>query len=712
MDQVSPESMNPLLTASTLPYQLPPFDRIRIEHYREAFTQGMRRHREEVALIAGNRAAPGFDNTVVALERSGELLERVSSVFFNLNVSDGNEAMQQLESELAPALQAHEDAVLLDPVLFARIDALHEQRATLGLEPEQRQLLERYHTQFTRAGARLPEAAKQRLRQLNEQLSTLTTAFRQNVLKATADSAVVVESRAELEGLSEAQVGAAARAAQARGLAGRWLITLQNTTNQPLLAQLVNRDLRERVFKASAQRCRGGENDNTGIICRMVALRAERAALLGYPNHAAYQLEDESAGDPEAVRRMLLDLAPAALERAREDARDLRQLIAEHALEAGFEPFELEAWDWPFYAERLRKRRYDFDRAEVAPYFELERVLRDGVFHSAHELYGLTVRERTDLPVYHPDVRLFEVFDADGAPLALFLADCFARDSKQGGAWMSNFVRQARLLGLKPVVVNNANIPKPPAGEPALLTFEEVTTLFHEFGHALHGMLSDVRYPLLQGTNVPRDFVEYPSQFNEMWAREPCVLANFARHHRTGEPLPAELLRRVLAAQTFDQGYATTEYLAAALIDQGWHTLEAGQVPEAADVAGFEARVLARCGLDFAPAPPRYLSAYFLHIFSGGYSAGYYAYVWAEILARDTGSWIKANGGLSRSNGVTLRTKVLSRGRSHDPQAMFEDLYGGPPDVGPLVEYRGLKTITDNFDASGPGSGPYVSTVD
>lgn len=694
MDQASSASNNPLLTASTLPYQLPPFDRILTEHYREAFTQGMRQHREEVSRIAGNSEAPGFENTVVALERSGELLDRVSSVFFNLNVSDGNDAMQLLESELAPALQAHEDAVLLDPTLFARIEALYQKRSGLGLESEQQQLLERYHTQFTRAGARLPEAAKQKLRQLNEELSTLTTTFRQNVLRATTDGAVVVESRAELEGLSDAQIGAAARAAQARGLEGRWLIALQNTTSQPLLAQLSHRDLRERIYNASVQRCRGGENDNTRIICRLVSLRAERAALLGYASHAAYQLEDESAGNPEAVRRVLLDLAPAALARAREDAHDLQLLIAEHARESGFQAFELAAWDWPFYAERLRKRRYDFDRAEVAPYFELERVLLDGVFHSAHELYGLTVRERTDLPVYHPDVRLFEVFDADGAPLALFLADYFARDSKQGGAWMSNFVRQARLLGLKPVVVNNANIPKPSAGEPVLLTFEEVTTLFHEFGHALHGMLSDVRYPLLQGTNVPRDFVEYPSQFNEMWAREPRVLANFARHHRTGAPLPPELLQRVLAAQNFDQGYATTEYLAAAMIDQAWHTLKAGEVPGPAGVAAFEAKALAGCGLDFAAAPPRYLSAYFLHVFSGGYSAGYYAYVWAEILARDTGSWIKANGGLSRGNGATLRQKVLSRGRSHDPQAMFEDLYGGPPDVGPLVEYRGLRPVT------------------
>jgi peptidyl-dipeptidase Dcp len=500
----------------------------------------------------------------------------------------------------------------------------------------------------------------------------------------------VVDSAAELAGLSEEQVGAAAAAAAARGLVGKWLITLQNTTTQPLLAQLSNRALRERLFKASTARGRTGASDNTQIVQQLVALRAQRAALLGYTNHATYQLEDESAGSPAAVKRILTELVPAALARAREDAGDLQQLIDAHARAEGFAPFQLAAWDWPFYAERLRKARYDFDRAEVAPYFELNRVLRDGVFYAAHELYGLTFEERPELPVYHPDVRIFEVFDLDGAPLALFLADYFARDSKQGGAWMNNFVRQARLLGLKPVVANNLNVPKPQAGQPALLTFEEVTTLFHEFGHALHGMLSNVHYPLLQGTNVPRDFVEFPSQFNEMWARDPTVLANFARHYRTGERMPSALLAKVLAAQTFDQGYATTEYLAAALIDQAWHELGEQETEEAADPVRFEAGVLERYGIDPALVPPRYHTSYFAHVFSGGYSAGYYAYIWSEVLARDAGEWFSAHGGLRRANGANLRSKVLSRGRSLDPQAMFIDFYGRPPEVAPLVAYRGL----------------------
>jgi peptidyl-dipeptidase Dcp len=681
---------NPLLQASTLPYQLPPFDLVDNQHHREAFAAGMAAQLREIAAITAQDAPATFDNTIVALERSGELLDRAMAVFFNLIASNTNEVLQQFESELAPQLAAHEDAILLDSSLFARVSALYERRTQLSLEPEAVQLLGRYHTQFVRAGARLGDADKASLKALNGRLSTLMTRFKQNVLKATNEGAVVVDSVAELAGLSAEQIGAAAEAAAARGLAGKWLITLQNTTTQPPLAQLANRALRERLFKTSAARARGGETDNTPIVRQLVMLRAERAALLGYRNHATYQLEDESAGNPAAVRRILTDLVPAALARAREDADDLQVLVETHARTAGFAPFRLAAWDWPFYAEQLRKARFDFDRAQVAPYFELNRVMRDGVFYAAHELYGLTFQERPELPVYHPDVRVFEVFDADGAPLALFLADYFARDSKQGGAWMSHFVRQARLLNLKPVVVNNLNVPKPQADQPALLTFEEVTTLFHEFGHALHGILSDVRYPLLAGLNVPRDFVEFPSQFNEMWARDPKVLANFARHYATGEPMPEALLVKVLAAQKFDQGYATTEYLAAALIDQAWHELSTGDAGKVAEPACFESEVLERHGIDPALVPPRYHSAFFSHVFSGGYSAGYYAYIWSEVLARDAGEWFIAHGGLRRANGDNLRNKVLSRGRSLDPQAMFLDFYGRPPEVAPLVAYRGL----------------------
>jgi len=681
---------NPLLQASALPYQLPRFDHLDNQHYREAFAQGMSAQLREIAAITAQDAAASFDNTILALERSGELLDRAMAVFFNLIASNTNDVMQQFESELAPQLAAHEDAILLDSKLFARVSTLHARRAELGLDGEGLQLLDRYHTQFVRAGARLSDAQKSRLKAINGQISSLTTQFKQNVLKATTEGAVVVAEVAQLAGLSVEQSGAAAQAAAARGLEGKWLLSLHNTTVQPLLAQLANRELRERLFAASAQRARGGAADNTRIVQQLVALRAERAGLLGYRTHAAYQLEDESAGNPAAVRRILADLVPAALARAREDAADLQQLVEVHAKEAGFTPFRLAAWDWPFYAERLRKSRFDFDRSEVAPYFELDRVLRDGVFYAAHELYGLTFKARPDLPVYHPDVRIFEAFDVDGAPLALFLGDFFARDSKQGGAWMSNFVRQARLLDLKPVIVNNLNVPKPQAGQPALLTFEEVTTLFHEFGHALHGMLSNVNYPLLQGTNVPRDFVEFPSQFNEMWARDPQVLANFARHYLTGAPMPQALMQKVLAAQTFDQGYATTEYLAAALIDQAWHELGTQEAGKVADPQVFEAAVLAAHGIDPALIPPRYHTSYFSHVFSGGYSAGYYAYIWSEVLARDAGQWFTERGGLKRANGETLRSKVLSRGRSLDPQAMFIDFYGRPPEVAPLVAYRGL----------------------
>ncbi len=687
---------NALLEPSPLPYELPPFDRIHDSDYLPAFEAGMQAQREEIRKIADNGAVPTFENTIVALERSGQLLGRVASVFQNLNSSNTDPQMQQIDSEMAPKLQAQDDAIFLDAALFARIDGLYRQRASLKLDPESAQLLARYHTEFIRAGARLSPQDKSRLRAINGELSSLTTQFKQNVLKATQDGAVVVERVADLEGLTPQQIGAAASAAAARGLKGKWLIALQNTTNQPSLAELKSRTLRERIYKASMQRGLGGATaaakaaDNRPVIARIVKLRAERAKLLGYPTHAAYQLEDESAGTEAAVHKMLTDLVPAALARAREDAADMQKLADADAKASHRPPFRLEPWDWAFYAEKLRVARYSFDQSQVKPYFELDRVLHDGVFYAAHELYGLTFRERKDLPGYQADVRVFEVFDGSGAPLALFLGDYFARDNKQGGAWMNSFVRQSTLLGQKPVVVNNLNIPKPQPGQPALLTFEEVTGMFHEFGHAIHGMLSNVRYPLLSGTNVPRDFVEYPSQYNEMWAREPSVLAHYARHYETGVALPQQLFDKVLAAQRFNQGYATTVYLAAALLDQAWHRITADQAPAPDAVPEFETRALRDSGIDYAPIPPRYHSAYFSHIFAGGYSAGYYAYLWSEVLARDTGQWMHAHGGLTRANGDYLRDKVLSRGRTSDPQLLFRNFYGGPPEIGPLLEYRGL----------------------
>jgi peptidyl-dipeptidase Dcp len=681
---------NPFTHRSTLPYELPPFDRIGDSDYLPAFDAGMRQQRAEVSRIAHGTAPADFHNTVVALERSGQLLGRVSNVFFNLNASNTDPRMQQIDSRIAPRLQAHEDAIFLDPALFARLDAVYGRRAGLKLDPESLQLLERYHVDFIRAGARLSDGDKARLRAINGELSSLTTQFKQNVLKATQDGAVIVENAAELAGLSAEQLGAAATAAAARGLTGKWLITLQNTTNQPPLAQLQDRALRERIYQASMQRGLRGPADNTAVIARMVELRAERATLLGYPSHAAYQLEDESAATPDAVHRILSQLVPVAIARAKQDAADMQKLIDADAAAGQGATFALQPWDWAFYSERLRTARYDFDQAQVKPYFELNHVLQDGVFFAAHELYGLSFKERKDLPAYQPDVRVFEVFDADGSPLALFLADYFARDNKQGGAWMNSFVRQSKLFGLKPVVANNLNIPKPQAGAPALLTFDEVTTMFHEFGHAVHGMLSNVHYPLLSGTSVPRDFVEYPSQYNEMWAREPVVLAHYAQHYQTGAPMPQELLDKVLAAQKFGQGYATTEYLAAALLDQAWHQINSSQAPSAAAVPAFEAAALRDNGIDYAAVPPRYHSAYFSHIFAGGYSAGYYAYLWSEVLARDTGQWIHAHGGLTRANGDHLRAAVLSRGRTEDPQVLFRNFYGRPPDIGPLLEYRGL----------------------
>jgi len=683
-------SDNPFAAPSTLPFQLPPFDRIRDADYRPAFDAGMAEQLREVSAIAHSSAAPTFANTIVALERSGRLLERVETTFSNLNACNTDPQMEQIDTDMAPRLTAQRDAIHLNPALWSRVDALYNRRESLHLDPESLQLLTRYHTLFVRAGARLSDAQQARLKDLNKQISALTTRFKQNVLKATTDGAVIVEDVAELDGLSAEQVGAAAAAAAARGLTGKWLIALQNTTNQPVLAQLTNRSMRERIYRASTSRGVGGATDNTAVIAELVLLRAERATLLGFPDHAAYQIADESAGTPEAVRGMIAQVAPAALARTQAEAADLQKVIDAEATAAGKASFALQPWDWSFYAEKVRKSRYDFDQALVAPYFELDHVLEDGVFYAAHELYGLSFRERHDLPVYQQDVRVFEVFDAGGKPLALFLADYFARDNKQGGAWMASYVSQSRLLQQKPVVANHLNVPKPQPGQPVLLTFDEVTTMFHEFGHALHGMLSDVHYPLLSGTAVPRDFVEYPSQYNEMWAREPSVVAHYARHYQTGEPMPPELLAKVLAAQNFNQGYATLEYLEAALLDQAWHQITVPQAPSAQRVPAFERDALQASGLDYPPVPPRYHSTYFAHIFQGGYSAGYYAYLWSEVLARDTGQWFHAHGGLTRANGDYLRTHVLARGRSEDPQVLFRDFYGRAPEIGPLLEYRGL----------------------
>jgi peptidyl-dipeptidase Dcp len=681
---------NPLLEPSTLPYQMPPFDRIQLSDYVPAFEEAMREQLREVAAIAHNPKPPTFENTIVALDRSGQALQRVGFIFDELNSNNTNDEMQKIDTTMAPKRSAHRDAIYLDHALWKRVDAVYRKRGSLELDPESLQLLTRWHARFVRAGARLAPADQARLRTLNAQIATLTTRFGQNVLKATTDGAITVDNLQDLDGMSAEQLSAGAQAAAARGLTGKWLIPLQNTTQQAVLAHLTNRALRERIFRASVERGLGGVTDNRAVVTGIVTARAQRAMLLGYDTHAAYAIEDESAATPAAAREMLMKVAPAALARAKNEAADLQQLIDAQAKANDTPSFTLQPWDWEFYAEQLRKTRYEFDQSQVAPYFELNRVVQDGVFYAAHELYGLTFTERKDLPVYQSEVRVFEVFDADGSGLGLFIADYFARDNKQGGAWMNAYVEQSRLLKRKVVVSNNLNIPRPAPGQPVLLTFDEVTTLFHEFGHALHGLLSDVEYPSLASPETPPDFVEYPSQYNEMWAREPQVVAHYAHHYRTGEALPPALLAQVLKAQQFNEGYATTEVVAAALLDLAWYQLHASQVPAADAVPSFETVALEEAGVDYALVPPRYHTTYFRHIFDDDYSAGYYAYLWSEVLARDTGAWMHAHGGLTRANGDELRRSVLSRGRTAEPLELFRKFYGRAPDIEPLLQYRAI----------------------
>ena len=677
---------NPLLTESTLPFRFPRFDALRNEHFGPAFDRGMAEHKREIEQIAQSAEKPSFDNTIVAMERAGQLLSRAARAFFNLNGTNTNPEMQKLQRELAPRLAAHQDSITLDPALFARVKALYDAREALGLDAESKRLLWRYYRDFVRAGALLGEADKQKLKQLNAELAELGAAFNQNVLKEVAASAVVVETKEELAGLSEAQIAAAAAAAKADGKEGRYLLRLQNTTGQPPLSSLRYRPLRQRLMEASLARgTRGGEFDNRETLTKIARLRAERAALLGYATHAAYQLEEQTAGSVDAVNKLLAQLGPPAVANARREAADLQALI-----DAEGGGFKLAAYDWDFYAEKLRKTRYAFDESQLKPYYELDHVLLDGVFYAAGRLYGLRFKERRDLPVYEPSVRVFDVFDSDGSQLAIFIADYYARPNKNGGAWANSYVPQSKLLGTKPVIANHLNIPKPPAGEPTLLTHDEVKTMFHEFGHALHGMFSNVRYPRFSGTSVPRDFVEYPSQVNEMWATWPEVLKNYAKHYQTGAPIPQELLDKVQSAAKFNQGYATTELVAANVIDQAWHQRQPGEVPGADAVVAFEARALETSGVNFPPVPPRYRSAYYSHIFAGGYSAGYYSYFWSEVLDAHSVEWMKAHGGLKRENGDHFRKTLLSRGGSEDAMVLFKDFAGEAPSTEPFLKRRGL----------------------
>jgi len=676
---------NPFLAPSALPFQAPPFNLIRDGDYPPAIEEGMRRQRAEIDRIANDPAPPSFDNTIVAMERSGQMLERVMAVFNAVSQANTDDALQKVQAVEAPRLAAHQDAIYLNPRLFARVRAIYARRADLAHRPEAQQLVEVYYRQFVHAGAQLSAADKKVLRAINERLSSLETTFERKLLAATKAGALVIDRESDLAGLTPEAFAAAAQAAKARGLQGKWVIPLQNTTQQPDLASLERRAVRRELFERSWNRAeRGDANDTRATIATIAKLRAEKARLLGFPSYAAYALGDQMAKTPQAVERFLGQLAPAAARAARSEARELQHLARRD--EAAF---TLEPWDWNYYADQERRAKYNLDDNEVKPYFVLDTVLERGVFYAAHELYGITFRERRDLPVYQPDVRVFEVFDDNGAPLGLVYFDYFKRDNKQGGAWMDNFVGQSKLLGTLPVIYNVANFTKPAPGQPALLTFDDVTTMFHEFGHALHGLFADELYPTLSGTNVARDFVEFPSQFNEHWALYPQVLAHYAIDYRSGKPMPAALVARIRRAAAFNQGYAVGETLSAAQLDMQWHMLPAGAPRQNPDA--FETAALKRVHMDFEDVPPRYRSSYFLHIWANGYQAGYYSYLWTQMLCDDSFDWFLRHGGLTRANGRRFRDLILSRGHTEGYHEMFRAFYGKDPAIGPMLKYRGLQ---------------------
>lgn len=677
---------NPLLEPSSLPYGLPDYRRIAAADYLPAFRAAFAAHRDEVARIAANPSEATFQNTLVALEGSGHLLGDVARTFYTVSSADATDDIQAVEEELAPLMAAHQDAIQLDPTLYARVRHVYDALEHSDLSPEDRYLVERRYREMTHAGAALSDDAKERLTRLNQRLSTLTTTFEKNLLADTNDLAVVFDDVAELEGLTEGELSAAARAAADRGLEGKFVVTLTLFTGHPYLSSLTDRESRRRIMVASQARgSRGNANDNTGVLREIVRLRSERAQLLGYDSHAAYITADETAGSPEAVRELLFRLAAPAARNAKREQAALQGII-----DASGDPFPLAAHDWAFYTERVREAEYDLDRAALRPWFEAERVLKDGVFRAATELYGVTFTERPDLPAYHPEARVFEVHDADGSPIGLYILDLYTRDTKRGGAWMNSIVVQSRLRGTAAVVVNNLNVPQPSPGSPTLLTLDEVTTLFHEFGHALHGLFATVTYPSFGGTNVFRDFVEFPSQVNEMWIYWPEILSTYARHVETEEPLPADVVEKLHASEAFNQGFSTSEYLAASWIDQAWHRLRAEDAAAELDVAGFEAAALAEIGLDNPAVPTRYSSTYFAHVFSGGYSAGYYSYIWSEVLDADTVEWFRENGGLTRDNGDRFRQRLLGVGGSKDPLEAYRDFRGRDAEITPLLRRRGL----------------------
>ncbi len=677
-------SANPFTQPSSLLYQAPPFDRIKDSDYQPALEEGMRQEIAEIEKIADDPSSASFENTIVAMERSGTLLTRTEKVFFAMTQANTDDALQKIQEEEAPRLAAHADAIHLNEKLFLRVKEVYDQRDKIGLNAVQKILVERYYKDFVRSGALLSDADKKTLRELNQEESKLVTRFQNKLLAATKAGALVINDKKELNGFSDAEISAAAEAAHQRGLDGKWVLALQNTTQQPSQVSLHNRAVREQLFRASTMRAEHADsNDTRQIILRLAELRIEKAKLLGYPSYADYILADDMAKTPEAAIKLLTDLVPATTKKANGEAAKMQALVdSQHG------GFTLEPWDWQYYAEQVRKAEYALDDNQIKPYFELNRVLEDGVFYAANQLYGLTFKERKDIPVYNPDVRIFEVFDANGKSIALWYCDYFKRDNKSGGAWEDTFVDGTTLLHTKPVVFNVANFSKPGPGQPALLTYDDVVTMFHEFGHALHSMLTTVEYPRLTGTNVPTDFVEFPSQFNEHWALYPKVLAHYARNYKTGEPMPQELVAKIRKAKTFNQGFATMEYLEAALLDMAWHTLKEGARP--ANVDTFETNALKKFDVYMPLIPPRYRSTYFAHIWSSGYAAGYFAYMWAEVLDDDAFAWFTEHGGLTRRNGERFRDMILSRGGTEDAGAMYRAFRGRNPTVDALLKERGL----------------------
>jgi peptidyl-dipeptidase Dcp len=676
---------NPFYAPSTLPFQAPPFDKIKDEDYQPAIEAGMAQEQAEIQAIADNPAAPTFENTIVAMEKSGLLLDRVMAAFEGVTGANTNPTLQNVETIEAPKLAAHEDFIYLAPKLFARVKAIYQQRATLKLDPESLRLVEYDYDKFVHAGANLSEADKTELKKLNEEASSLSNAFSNKLLAATKEGAYVTADKGALTGLSEARIASAAQSAKSRQQEGL-VIPLQNTTQQPDLVSLSGRATRQAIFEHSWNRTeRGDANDTRDTIARLAQLRAQKAKLLGYPSFAAWKLEDQMAKTPEAALQFMDAIVPAATAKAAHEAKDIQAVI--DAEKGGF---QLQPWDWDFYAEQVRKARYNLDDEQVKPYFELYNVLQNGVFYAANQLYGLTFKERHDLPVYQPDIRVFDVFDANGKHLAIFYCDYFKRDNKNGGAWMSNFVEQSRLLGTQPVIYNVANFAKPAEGEPALISFTDVTTMFHEFGHALHGMFSDAEYPTLAGTSTARDFVEFPSQFNEHWALYPAIFTHYAKHYKTGAPMPEELAARIRESETFNKGYDMTELLAAAELDMQWHSLAPNTPLQKPDE--FEKQALDNTHLNLSYVPPRHRSTYFRHIWgSAGYSAGYYAYLWTQMLADDGYQWFVENGGLTRANGDRFRQMVLSRGNTEDLAQMYKSWRGAPPNTKAMLKYRGLE---------------------